>query len=433
MVLTKSKKLKVAIIGGGITGLSLAYYLNKNKYDITIFEQDTNMGGLAGWTNINNVPIEKFYHHFFTSDIDLINLAKELKIIDKISYYPSTVGFYINNKLLPFTSPTDLLKFDPIPLVDRIKMGLLTLYFTKKKSWEDLERYSCKQYFSKIKANKLYDNIWKPLLKLKFGASEPEIPATFLWGRINPRGRSRKGLGEQLGYFQNSFSVLFDKLHQRISLSDVKTVTEKVILIKESSAIATVETNKNKYRFDIVIFTGSSNTLQSIYPQIPDNINNNLNKIKYQAINCMILESKKQISPYYWLNIVDTNICFGGFIEHTNLVPKKTYKNHIVYIFNYLGQNNPIYISDPETVKKRYLNDVKKIFPSFNTSDIVNYQLFRNAYATPIYDAHYSKKQPPFKIGEHIFLANTSQVYPEDRNVSNGIKLAKKIISEYFK
>lgn len=428
--MTKNKIQKIGIIGSGVTGLTLAYLISRKlpQAKISIFDRPENLGGLGASTTVNQVPLEKFYHHFFTSDIDLIELAKSLNIDYKIKQYPSSVGFYLNHQLHPFTTPLDLLKFTPISFVDRIKMGLLTLYFTKKSTWRDLEKYTCQQFFDLIKAPKLYQTIWKPLLNLKFGQHEPNIPATFLWGRLNPRGRSRKGLKEELCYFDNGFQTLFDTLKSKLVSKNVHFVPQEVKKITQNNNFASLTTSTKIHRFDQIVFTGSNPKLIEIYPQLSPKLKKQISTIQYQAINCLILETKKQLSPYYWLNIVDPNIPFAGFIEHTNLVPKDQYQTHLVYLFNYLPTNHPIYRQSPQKVFEAYLKGVKQIFPDFKKSDVTNWQLFRHPFATPIYSGKYSQKIPPFKLSSRLFLANTSQVYPEDRNISNGIKLAHKIV-----
>ncbi|MCB0619531.1 MAG: FAD-dependent oxidoreductase, partial [Saprospiraceae bacterium] len=39
--------MKIAIIGGGVSGLSLAYHLESQKIDFVLFEKEKQLGGNA--------------------------------------------------------------------------------------------------------------------------------------------------------------------------------------------------------------------------------------------------------------------------------------------------------------------------------------------------------------------------------------------------
>ena len=63
--------LKIAVIGAGFAGLGTAYYLSKTGHQVTVFEKDSQPGGLAvGFKNSKwSWPLEKHYHHLFTTEI----------------------------------------------------------------------------------------------------------------------------------------------------------------------------------------------------------------------------------------------------------------------------------------------------------------------------------------------------------------------------
>ncbi len=420
---------KIAIVGAGITGLACAYYLADAGHAVTIFEREKGTGGLAGSASVQGVPIEKFYHHFFASDTDLLALAEELGVTDSIHFYTSSVGMYIGGKLYPFTTPIDLLKFTPLPFFDRIIMGMLTLYFIKRKGWDGLEKWTVKELFEKLYASRLYDIVWRPLLRMKFGNHADDVPATFLWGRINPRGRSRKGMGEKLGYFDHGYHTFFSALEKAVVAKGVQLRYEGIVSFASTKNGARVITDKKRYLFDDLIFTGSTGVFQKLFKGITEKLMRALSSINYQAINCMILEMSQPVSPFYWLNAVDEDISFIGCIEHTKLVSTKMYNGtHIMYVFNYLSADDSLYTMDPKAVYNLYTRDLKKIFPHFSRKNVIQWQLARNPYATPIYSGKYSQRMPRHKMAPHIYLANTTQVYPEDRNVNNGIVLARKVI-----
>jgi len=83
MVLKKSRK--VGIIGSGIAGLACGYFLLKEGFEVVIYEKDQELGGLLKTTTTQkNVRIEKFYHHFFKTDTELLELIKDIGLNPKV-------------------------------------------------------------------------------------------------------------------------------------------------------------------------------------------------------------------------------------------------------------------------------------------------------------------------------------------------------------
>ncbi|MGV8163174.1 MAG: NAD(P)/FAD-dependent oxidoreductase [Candidatus Nanoarchaeia archaeon] len=422
--------MKIGIIGGGIAGLAAAYELQKKNHDVHIF--DTNIGGLAQADG--KYVIEPFYHHFFLSDKDLIALIKDLNIETKIIKKETPMGFYVNGQLYSFTSALDLLKFKPLSLSDRIKTGFLILYFQHKKSPEKLDSITVKNFMTKFHGKKIYEIIWKPLLESKFTVKAEQIPASWLWGRINPRSKSRENNKEYLCYPLGSFQIIFDALMNRIIKKGGKIIYEKIesIQIKRGKVTEITSANK-KYKFDAYITTVPNPVLIKL-AKLPKKYVSSLNKIEYQAAICLQLILKKSLTKYYWTNINDKRIPFSGVIEHTNFIDKSHYNNNrIVYLFNYVHQTHKYLNQDEKEIYKIYLDGLKLMFPEFNEKDIISYSLKKAKYASPIYDLNYLKKKPAFKTPiKNLFLLNTSQIYPEDRNVSHGIKYAKALVKSCF-
>ena len=290
------------------------------------------------------------------------------------------------------------------------------------------DRYTVKDFFNVLHSPKLYDKIWLPLLQLKFGKHAHKIPATFLWGRIHPRGRSRRGMQETLGYFDGGYHTFFDSFTQNLLSHGIELKHETVLHIKQSDHEISITTETGEHVYDAVIFTGSNQLLVKLYSHFEIKTLNKLSKVKYQAINCMILELRQSISPYYWLNVLDKDISFIGCIEHTQLIPSEIYGRHVMYLFNYLPPTDKLFTMSPKAVYNLYIKDLKKIFPEFKDSLVIRWELSRHPFATPIYSGKYSKNIPPFQIDRRLFLANTTQVYPEDRNVNNGIRLAENVV-----
>ncbi len=423
--------MRVGVIGGGITGLTVAYELLKSGYEVVVLERDKQIGGLAGVVKVGENYIERYYHHFFKTDLELISLLNELKLGDNIAWLESHIGYYHGGNIYKFGKPTDLLRFEPLKWLDKFKFGLSVLYFQKQRTWEYLDDISISDWFRKYRAVEVYEKVWKPLLKAKFGDDYKSIAASWLWGRIHPRAKSRNRIceNERLGYILGSFDLLLKQLSKRIiGLGGEIHLGRKVDLIEQlSTNHIKLITGDNTVEFDKVIATIPVPTFTNLVPSFPVGYKQKLAKIRYKSIICMIFVLKSKLSDnIYWLNINNEELPFGGIIEHTNFVPSDEYEGkNIVYVFNYLSSNDPIFHYAKDKIQELYVNGLKKVFPLFNEGWIKDTFLSKNLFGTPIYTLGYMSLMPSHRAPiPNLYLANTAQIYPEDRNINNCIRNA---------
>ncbi|MEM4347200.1 MAG: NAD(P)/FAD-dependent oxidoreductase [Candidatus Altiarchaeota archaeon] len=429
--------MKIAIIGSGITGLTSGYRLVKKGASVKIFEKEEEIGGLLSSFKFQNFYLERYYHHFFKCDSELIKLIEELGLKSKVIWKETKMGFFVDNEVYPFSTPFELLKFKPISFFDRIKFGLTILYLQRKKTWEDLENITAKEWLEKFSGKKTYELLWKPLLKIKFGSKFAEkISAAWIWGRVNPRAKSRsKGLmKEELGYLKGGFKFFLEKIENEIEKENGEILKNKEVKkIEFKKDKVRVFSGGNEYEFDKVIFTAPNPVLLNL-TKLEKKFKEKLQKVKYQSVICATFLLRESLSDIYWLNISDEKIPFGGVIEHTNFIPKENYNNFsVVYVFNYIQKESRLYNLTDDRIAKIYKKGLKKIFPNFNEKIIENVFIHRNEYATPIYVKNYSKIKPNFSTPiKNLFLANTSMIYPFDRNVNNSVKLGNEIAEICF-
>jgi NADPH-dependent glutamate synthase beta subunit-like oxidoreductase len=81
------KKGKIAIIGGGLTGLSCAVNLSRKSYDITLFEKNSVLGGRL-WQYPQEVLPQEILNETFSKlleDEDIkFHLNKQINIVVRI-------------------------------------------------------------------------------------------------------------------------------------------------------------------------------------------------------------------------------------------------------------------------------------------------------------------------------------------------------------
>ncbi|MFL2664695.1 MAG: FAD-dependent oxidoreductase [Dehalococcoidia bacterium] len=434
-----SNKQNIAIIGAGAAGLSAAFYLSKDKYNITIFESAPFVGGQASTININGGLLERGYHHLFTNDYSIIQLMKDLKIHSKLKWYPSKVGSHIDGKTYSTTSPLDLLRLRPLPILDRIKLGLFSIKIKNIKKWKSLEKYTANDWLEKNLGGQSYEKLWKPLLRAKFGDYYDQIGMPWFWSKMQTRFASRKGKipisflnKEVLGYPDGSFEVIFDELKEyfienNINLFINSPVTKIIPLEDSTINLEFKQNNRNNIsNFDIVLSTTPSFIFEKLV-NLPTPYLKKMKSVKYIGALVMILELEQKLTNHYWVNIVDKTIPFLGLIEHTNMLPKKNYGNkNLIYLTNYLDRDHHFFSMDKKELFEIYVPHLKNFNRNFTEKWISNYHVNSLSAAQPIIGKNYSSSIPSHQTPiKNLYLANTTQIYPEDRGTNYSIRMGK--------
>jgi protoporphyrinogen oxidase len=426
--------LNIGIIGAGATGLVAGYELSKKGHKVTIFEGEDEFGGLVSTIKVGDVDLEKFYHHVFTSDNEVNDLAEELGISEELKWYPSKSGIYINQKFYPFSSPKDLLMFKELSFFERISMGLLVYKAKFIKEWRKLESINSKEWIIKKAGKNVYEKVWGPLMNSKFDVDADKVSAVWIWNKFKLRGSTRgKNLSKELlGYMSGSFGLMYGKLVEGLLTGGCDLLFGNYVKqIKPlDNKTLDVITEKGVYNFDRIIVTAAPEALKEMQLPFPGDYIEKLDKIKYKSNICMMLEMSEQLSPYYWTTVADSSIPFVLMIEHTNLLPVNSYKSNIVYLSRYLDANNELYSFSDQEVTDLFIGGIKKMYPSWDESKILKSHVFRSKYAQPVVGKGYSEIRPDYKTPiQNLFLADMAQIYPEDRGQNYAIRMGKEIAS----
>jgi len=430
--------VKIAIVGGGITGVSIAYFLSQNNVDITVFEKSPRLGGLLGSFRIGHVWLEKYFHHIFLSDTAIRKLIADIGLGPELFWKTTPMGFYISEKIYAFDKPLDLLRFSALSWLDRFRFGFQILRSGRNKDGLELDAITVQEWVTQAWSKDIYDQFWHPLLKGKFGDAANQISAAWLWGRIHARANSRAGGQEKLGYLRGGFVRIFERLAQVLQSKSVTLhLHTEVSKVEKTSSHKWLVSSKKRSKefantFDCVILALPSPLILSLCGDIPKEEQETHASISYQAILCMTLVMNRPLSPIYWLNVADSSIPFSGIIEHTNFIPKDDYDgSHTAYLFNYLPQNHAWLSETKSQIFERYERGLQHIFPYYQRAHVKNTILFRDPYATPIYDVGYLKKMPPVSSSQKgLFYANTAHIFPHDRNMNFSVELAKRVVDK---
>ena len=430
-------RARIGIIGGGYAGLTAAYELQKHGYAVTVLEKYGTWGGQAATVPLLDTRIEYFYHHLFGSDAYILGLMDELGISDQLRWIESKVGWYSDGQIYDLVSPLDLLRFKPLNLFNRIKLGLMYLYLPRINDWRRLERITARDWILRYMGQDIYQRFWGPLLRGKFGDMADQVSMTWLWGKIKVRGSSRQGASakELLAYPQGSFEIITQALvdHLRANGAELYLNAQATDLTTDPDnprKVTGVVTSKGTYPFDAVIATAPAYTLLDIAPPAMDEAYAaTLRSVRYQAALVLLMVSKQSLSRIYWMNIADRTMPYVAVIEHTNYVPPSEYQGrHLIYVSNYLERDDPRFGMKSSELFELYVPHLKRINPAFGADWIEQKMIFRAAAGQPVITRNYSQRIPDHRTPlEGLYLANTLQIYPEDRGTNYSVQLGQKI------
>ena len=408
--------MKIAVIGGGFTGLACALALAKKNVEVVLYEEENTLGGLAGGVREKNWKwsLEYFYHHVFTNDRDILELAKDVEAKTLIKN-PITTSF-LNKKEVQLDSPISLLKFSGLSIFSRVQMGIGLAILKLIPNGLFLEKYKVVDMLPRLIGKEGYRIIWEKLLKAKFGPFASTVNMSWFWTRVAKRTKN-------LGYFEEGFQKLAEKTGEKI----IK-LGGKIMLGRKINRIKKTEDGKwlvDDADFDGVVVTVPAPVMEKILDVDIDPFP----KISYLWGQTVMLKLNKKLIKGYWMNILEKNWPFLVLVEHTNMIDKKYYgNNRVLYLGNYLPEDSKQLKMTQEELITMYLPYLRKVNRLFRKKWIKGAAVFRKPFAQPVFPVNYSKELPEIKTKHKgLYLANMSMVYPFDRGTNYAVKMGNDV------
>jgi protoporphyrinogen oxidase len=442
----------VAIIGGGISGISAAIELAKTgRFQVTLFEKERHLGGLSSSFEWQDMICDRFYHVILSADTNTLDFIKEIGLERELFWTRSQSGFYGKGKLVSLSSSLDYIRFPFLSLYQKFRLGLGILYSAKIKDPSKIDEVYAEQWLSKVFGRKVYKNIWEPLLRSKLGDAKDRTSAAFIWATISRMygARSSGSMHEKMGHVHGNYNAVVEAARQRLSELGVKIMTSTPVLKiepLENSKLRETSLNMDaSHQFQkgkkIRLITKSGHLLlDRILFAIPcpevirilDQPNQhpywqNLTDMDYLGVTCVLLILRQSLSPFYVINLLDKELPFTGIIESTNIIPPQEVGNrHLVYLPKYTPKDDPLNLLPDDQIIKTFLDKLKTVFPDFKNKDILHKSIFHEPDVQPIQELNFLKRIPSFRTPlANVYLSNASMICDSTLNNDAVINLAR--------
>ena len=427
--------MHVGIVGGGMMGLATAFYLKKRGINATIFERERDIGGLSRSQEIlPGLHWDRFYHVILTTDTDLLQFVSDIGLSRDVQFRETRTGFYTDGNLYSMSNTLEFLKFKPLSLLDKLRLGYGILYSTKISNWQRLENIHVKTWLIKVFGHRNYEKLWDPLLRSKLGGAKNQASAAFIWATIKRLygTRQKSSKKEMMGCVRGGyFSILNHLRNHLLESGNTILLNHEItkIIPLDDGRIRLVGNNSKPLDFDRVIATTANPEIIRILPQVFSDFRSRLEGVKYLGVLCVTLLLKKSLTPFYITNITDNSLPFTGLIETSNAMPEEILGDKaLIYLPRYLAPGDPFFKKSDDRVLEIFISALKRMFPDFTEDEIVSCKLNRETYVQPLQELRYSEKIPPMKTQiDNLYMVNTSMILNSTLNNNQVIQLAKKV------
>lgn len=439
--MTQDRTLRVAIIGAGPAGLAAAWDSVRAGHQVTVYEAGERVGGLAagfkddGWA----WELEKFYHHWFESDADLLGLADEIGVRGKVFFPRPKTSYWLDDKIYRSEMNASALRL-PLSPLGIIRLGLAGVFLKITPNWRALEKVTADSWMRRWMGDEVYNKLWRPLLIGKFSNDYTQVNMAWMWARIKARS-------VRLGSYQGGFQAFLEDLAGAVRSqgAEIRLNTPVTSLAREGDGIH-VGTSGGSETYDRVLSTTSPALLLKHLPELQSSdYGQKVAGFKSVGAVCVVLALKQSVltDGTYWLNLPADNpdkqksrFPFLAMVEHTNYLDKANYNGDIlVYCGDYVPPDHEYFTMSDEALTERFLPALKMVNPDFDPSWVRKSWVWRAPYAQPVPGVNHSAAIPDLKTPVHgVWWASMSQVYPWDRGTNYAIEIgrraARRMLSE---
>jgi protoporphyrinogen oxidase len=412
-------------------GMTLAMRLRQAGHRVTLLEGADQLGGLASTWRLGDVLWDKHYHVTLLSDASLLAVLGELGLADELRWVETRTGCYTDGRLYSVSNTAEFLRFPPLGIVDKLRLGWTVFHASRIDDWERLEQIPVEDWLVRHSGRRTFDKFWKPLLRSKLGDNYRVASAAFIWAIIQRLYAARRtGLKKEMfGYVEGGYARVLSRFGERLEDLGVEIrLGVRVGRLSAEGDRVKVGIEGDSLLFDKVVVTTAAPIAAGLIEGLTEAERETMTGVTYLGIVCASVLIAEPLAGYYVTNITDGWVPFTGVIEMSALVDRGAFGGRaLVYLPRYTAHDDPAATWSDAEVEQRFLDALEKMYPSFDRHRVEAFQISRVRYVLPLSTVGYSKSVPGIATSvPGIFTVNSSQILNGTLNVNETVQLAER-------
>ena len=438
-------KKSVVILGGGLSGISTAYFLQNKDWveKITILEKEPVTGGLCRSIRKNGYIYDIGPHILFSKDKEMLSLM--LSVLDEKNDLKRSNEIYYKGRHIQYPCENDLSKLPEEELNYCIQSF-------NHNPYEDYEATNMIQFFLKTFGEGITNTYLRPYNE-KIWKYDPAFMNTSMVDRIPKPTQEeirRSAAGETVeGYLhQLYFSFPANGGIQAVVDGFKKRLLDKKCSVHTNSAVTKVSRNKDgvtvetqdgkTFSADMVISTIPVQELTSAYSEADDEVKNHVSDLHYNSIAIAFVRTPYDLCGEHFAYMMpDKNVIFHRISKMDFLGSAYHRDNEATYMVEvtYRKDDHVDAMGDEKLLSKirQGLCDIEFANKS---EDVEIIDLTKYQYAYVIYDLHHTENMKSirdFYSNEGIVLNGrfgNFEYWNMDRILRESLNLSEKLTQE---
>lgn len=404
-------KKKIAIIGAGPAGLTAAYMLCKNGFDVSLFEASNEVGGMAKTIKLWDQLVDLGPHRFFSNNRRVNTLWLEMtgtqySMVNRLTriYYKDT---FFNYPLKAFNALFGLGLFQSIICVfSYLKVKIFPLKNDNTFDLWVINRFGKKLYniFFKSYSEKLWGI---PCSQLDADFATQRIKKLSLYEAIKAsllgsKGTEHKTLVDEFAYPHMGAGVVYETMLTKIKKMGGKvflnTLVYSVQPALDNNLTKITLSSKKTIKFDHIV---STMPISLLVKQMgaPKYICDHASKLKFRNTILVYLQIKNNnLFPDQWIYIHASNLKMGRITNFKNWVPSINKKNKktILCLEYWCYEKDSLWTSKDEDLISLARNEIykTKLVP---TNSVIKGHVVRVPKCYPVYEKKYKTHLLPIE------------------------------------